>query len=229
MHGFKVAGALALGLLGALSWAGEAGAATSPAFECFKRPTTTSQGAPSAAILRTLGVLRRPATAADTLPPSFLSAPFGRGEGVFVNYVRLARVVGDTSYYLVPVAKGCNRTLSEEVGLDEVAPGGFGGYGGSSLNDIRRGRTLETLGKDELSTASGVVPDKVARVVLVYGAKEPNNPSPKKHHAVRVVATVVNNVFVVSVPRDPGDAIQPSKTIWRSAKGRVLKEIRSHG
>jgi hypothetical protein len=65
-------------------------------------------------------------------------------------------------------------------------------------------------------------------VVLVYGATEPNNPSHKKHHAARVVATVVNNVFGANVPRDPGDAVQPAKIIWRSAKGAVLKEIRRH-
>lgn len=225
--GTTAAGALAVGVAALLSCVSGAGAVTSPTFECLKRPTTTSEGAPSAAMLRTLGVLRRPQTAADALPAEFLSAPFGHGEGVFLKYVRLARVFDGTSYYIVPVAKGCNRLLAEEAGFDAVGPGAFGGYGGYSVSEIRRGRALSTVGKGELSTASGVVPDKVARVVLVYGAKEPNNPSSKRHHAARVTALVVNNVFAVQVPRDPGDAIQPSKIIWRTARGALLKEFRS--
>jgi hypothetical protein len=68
---------------------------------------TISQGSPSATILSTLPILRRPATSADQLPsPRYfhgrLIGPF-QGGVVYVRYVRLARVVDGISFYLVPV------------------------------------------------------------------------------------------------------------------------------
>jgi hypothetical protein len=59
----------------------------------------TEQGAPSRSLLTELAVLRRSATASDTLPRALRgNAPQGR----FVKYIRLARVVDGLSYYIVP-------------------------------------------------------------------------------------------------------------------------------
>jgi hypothetical protein len=62
---------------------------------------TFSEGAPSRALLSLLGVLRRPATAADRLPQGF-----GGGQpgtlAIYSRYIRRARVVDGASYYLIP-------------------------------------------------------------------------------------------------------------------------------
>ncbi|HWG26114.1 hypothetical protein [Actinospica sp.] len=63
-----------------------------------------SHGAPDHAVLSTLGVLRRKATAADTVS-SLASRPILlQARGVYVRYVRLARTFGGAHYYLVPAA-----------------------------------------------------------------------------------------------------------------------------
>jgi hypothetical protein len=65
-----------------------------------RRGPATSDGTPSRVMLSTLSVLRRPATAADRLPKAVTVG--GDVVGVYVRYVRLARVVDGVSYYLVP-------------------------------------------------------------------------------------------------------------------------------
>lgn len=61
-----------------------------------------SASSPSAALRSVLGVLRRPATAADRLPHSLQGA--GNARGIYVDYIRLARVKNAVSYYIVPAA-----------------------------------------------------------------------------------------------------------------------------
>ena len=68
--------------------------------------------APSATMLSTLPILRRPATSADRLPDNFYIPHGGRptlqldGQGgdVFIRYVRRVRVAQERTFYLVPVA-----------------------------------------------------------------------------------------------------------------------------
>jgi hypothetical protein len=60
----------------------------------------TSTGSPGSGLLSLLGVLRRPATAADRLPRSLQDGPDARG--IYVHYIRLARVSGGISYYILP-------------------------------------------------------------------------------------------------------------------------------
>ena len=105
-----------------------------------------------------------------------------------MKYVRLARTVGGTAYYLIPIAKGCG-SLSEDLALETRGPGEFGGDGWSTLAQIEHGNTLSTVGKGT-STASGVVPDKVARVVFTY-ARTPTGS--KRRRVIKVSGTVVNN------------------------------------
>jgi hypothetical protein len=71
-----------------------------------------SYGAPSAAMLSTLPILRRPATSADRLPANLyfhmggrLKVQLGQGGDVFVGYVRRVRVAEGRTFYLVPVGK----------------------------------------------------------------------------------------------------------------------------
>jgi type II secretory pathway pseudopilin PulG len=65
------------------------------------RPAT--HAAPDAALLSTLGVLRRPANDGDRTLDVGFEGPILRGAGVFSDYVRLARVAFGASFYVVPV------------------------------------------------------------------------------------------------------------------------------
>lgn len=70
--------------------------------------------APDRALLSILGVLRRGETPNDRLPKNVLRSgtdvpawvpPWSHVKGTFVKYVRLARTVAGTSYYVIPVAQ----------------------------------------------------------------------------------------------------------------------------
>jgi hypothetical protein len=61
-----------------------------------------SNGSPAPALLSVLGVLRRPPVAADGLPHS---VELNSVSGVYVRYIRLARVRNGVSYYIVPAAR----------------------------------------------------------------------------------------------------------------------------
>jgi hypothetical protein len=63
---------------------------------------TLNYGSPSPALLSILAVLRRPATGADTVRRSFLRNL--DANGIYVHYIRLARVANGASYYIVPAA-----------------------------------------------------------------------------------------------------------------------------
>ena len=71
-----------------------------------------SYGAPSAAMLSTLPILRRPATSADRLPANLymhadgrLKLLLGQGGDVYIRYVRRVSVAEGRTFYLVPVGK----------------------------------------------------------------------------------------------------------------------------
>jgi hypothetical protein len=72
------------------------------------RGATTDKGTPSAAMLATLPVLRRPATSADKLPARLYfhgQLSPGLGGEVYVHYIRRVRVADGTTFYLVPATK----------------------------------------------------------------------------------------------------------------------------
>jgi hypothetical protein len=203
--------------------AGSAAAAGNPHFECATRPSTTSEAAPDPAILATLGVLRRPAVAAD-VPP--LDPSISLGEGIYVKYSRLARTVAGTAYYLIPVAKGC-ASLGEEVVEESRGPGPFGGVGGETLAEIKQGTGLSIKVSNTGSTVWGVVPDGVATVVLTY--VRPATHRTKRHRALKASVPVLNNVFVAKfsfiTTHTVNAGVNPTTIVWRSAKGTVIRRI----
>jgi hypothetical protein len=67
-----------------------------------RRAPAVSNGSPSPALLSVLGVLRRRPVAADGLPRS---VELNSVSGVYVRYIRLARVRNGVSYYIVPAAR----------------------------------------------------------------------------------------------------------------------------
>lgn len=72
-----------------------------------------SYGSPSAAMLSTLPILRRPATSADRVPANLYVHFDGRlrlllgeqGGDVYVRYVRRVRVAEGRTFYLIPISK----------------------------------------------------------------------------------------------------------------------------
>jgi hypothetical protein len=164
---------------------------------------------------------------ASDAPPStpFPELPRFGEEGIFIHYIRLARVVSGTSYYVMPVAKGCSSSVEEVLLNDRSSQSS--GFGGATLTQIQQGHDLGSQGRGSSSVVSGLVPDGVAKVTLTYPPSGPNNISPTRQPAVTVTTAPVNNVFVVRVHRDPGSASLPKMIVWRSAKGKVIKKI--HG
>ena len=190
------------------------------------------QGGPSKSLLSILGVLRRPATAADA--GSGIAAR-GFISGVFVHYIRLARVVDGSPYYVYPgIVGGCGTGETPHQGIMELARnvnlghgiiGGTGG-GGATAAQIEEGKDAGSSGQPGSSTSSTitmVVPDGVATVTLRYPAGRASGYSPKISPAFTITTAPVENLVVATLPRS--NPLQQGTVIWRSADGRVIKTI----
>lgn len=187
------------------------------------------QGAPSRSLLSILGVLRRPATTADA--GSGIAAR-GFVSAVFAHYIRLARVVDGSPYYLYPgIVGGCGTGEAPHEGIMELAKnielghgllGGSGG-GGATAAAIEQGRDAGSgpPGSATSSTITMVVPDGVAKVTLRYPAGRASGYSPKISPAFTINTAPVGNLVVVTLPRS--NPLQKGTIIWRSASGRVIK------
>jgi hypothetical protein len=187
------------------------------------------QGAPSRSLLSILGILRRPTTAADAD-----SAIAARGfiSGVFVHYIRLARVVDGSAYYVYPgIVGGCGTGEPPHQGIMELATnvdlghgliGGTGG-GGATAAAIERGKDASSgpPGSATSSTVTMVVPDGVAKVSLRYPAGRASGYSPEISPAFTITTAPVGNLVVLTLPRS--NPLQRGMVIWRSADGRVIK------
>ena len=194
------------------------GAATSAT--CPPPQETTRTGTPSAKLLAILGVLRRPQTAADALP-----APLNPVSGdAYARFIRRARVVAGTAYYVVPVAaQAADCSLRDEIVLVTVEPVGQSAGGGSSVAQIERGGVGGTRWIGTSGVQYGVVPDSVARVTLGY-------PRGKRGLRDTVSVAPIDNVYVAAVPpaaRGSVLPVLPQVVVWRSRKGSVLKTFHS--
>jgi len=190
------------------------------------------QGAPSKSLLSILSVLRRPASAADRG-----SGIVARGvvQGVFVNYIRRARVVSGSSYYIYPaILGGCGTGETPHQGINDLATHvnlgagiiGGSGEGGATAAQIEQGQAVGTgpPGSSTSATITMIVPDGVASVTLRYSAGRASGYSKKISPSFTTTTTPVNNQVVVSVPRSAGGGpIRKPTMIWRAASGRVIK------
>jgi hypothetical protein len=189
------------------------------------------RGAPSKSLLAILGVLRRPASAADAG-----SGVTGGGEvlGVFVNYIRRARVVSGGDYYIYPaILGGCGTRQTPYQGIIETAKnvdlghgiiGGVGG-GGSTASSIEQGREVGTgaPGSSTSTTITMIVPDGVASVTLHYVAGPASGYTRKISPAFTLTTPVVNNLVVVRVPRSSGTEARDVSMIWRASDGHIVR------
>jgi hypothetical protein len=195
------------------------------------------QRAPSGSLLSILGVLRRPATAADALPRDVRSNLIGTGfvRDVFVRYIRRTRVISGRSYYIYPAILGeCGTGETPHEGIMDHAThvdlghgliGGDGG-GGASAADIEQGRDVGTgpPGSSTSTTITMIVPDAAASVTLAYPAGRASGYSPKISPPFTITTAAVNNEIIVRVPRTGGPESGSGITMmWRSANGHVIK------
>lgn len=193
------------------------------------------QGAPSRSLLSLLGVLRRPAAAADALPRTLTASGAGIAivRNAFVHYIRRTRVVHGSPYYIYPaIVGGCGTKarqgmmhLDANINLGGGSLGATGG-GGATAADIEQGKDIGAgpPGSSTSSTVTMIVPDGVAKVTLRYPAGWASGYSPKISPPFTTTTAPVDNEVVVSVPRSPGGgAIQRAKVIWRAANGHIIK------
>jgi hypothetical protein len=172
------------------------------------------------------------------MPPSAVEAGilrFGFGGGVFVHYIRRARVIAGTTYYIYPVSTSPCRGEPAHEGIADLAThvnDGHGIYrssggGGQSAATIEDGRDFGggPPGSSTSSTIDMVVPDGVATVTLHFVA----GPASGFHKLVisppyTVTTRVLNNLVVVTVPRSSGTVMQAGDTMtWHSANGHIIK------
>jgi hypothetical protein len=187
-------------------------------------------GTPSGSLLSILGVLRRPATPGDALPASIknaLSRPLFNllGREIFVNYIRRARVIAGTSYYVMPVLyTGCGAIKGPTREGMMLESGGSGGGAGDAAQ-IKQGAAYGTLGSFDHTTIEMLVPDGVATVTLDYPAGKIGGFD--RHHAAAftVTTTVVGNLLIVSVPRSGNRLMAPMTMTWRAANGTIVKTL----
>ena len=186
-------------------------------------------GAPSQALLSILGVLRRPATAADELPMSIkraLTTSFRfSGVEVFTDYVRRAGVIAGTAYYVMPVFdSGCSAGALSGVRAQRMMLwGGSGGGGAGDAATIKDGAGAGTVGAYGHTTIQMLVPDGVATVTLHYPAGRIGGFNPDHAPASTTTAKVVGNVLVMTVPRSGDRLDAPMTMTWRGADGTIVK------
>jgi hypothetical protein len=187
-------------------------------------------GAPSRSLLSILGVLRRPATTADALPDNvkvLLAQPLGRE--IFANYIRRARVISGTAYYVMPITYGCGSS-NEDMMLVEVHSDGSGSRGGGVHGNaalIEQGDGWGFSGSFGRTTVQMLVPDGVATVTLRYPAGTIGGSDRNRAPAFTVTTNVVGNLLVVTVPRGGARLQAPMTMTWRAASGKTVKTFSS--
>lgn len=190
------------------------------------------QGPPSKSLLSILGVLRRPATAADA--GSGITAQ-GFTSAVFVHYIRRARVISGSPDYIYPaILGGCGTGekahegimhLAKNVDLGHGLVGGTGG-GGASAADIEQGKDVERgpPGSSTSETITMVVPDGVATVTLHYGPGPASGYTKKISPPFTITSPAINNELVVLLPRSVSlEGVPGVRMIWRAANGHIIK------
>ena len=118
------------------------------------------------------------------------------------------------------------------VGVNLMGLGPYGGNGptsggataaGIEAGALAYGSSLTGSGPDT-ATVEGVVPDGVASVTLHYDAGPASAYGHTHAPAANITTAPVNNVIVVTVPRNVGNA-SPQTMIWRAADGKIIKTI----
>jgi hypothetical protein len=225
VSGRIAAGAIAAALV--LAACGSAGAPGVVSAACAGHPAITGidRGRPATSVLALLGVLRRPATAADTLPSSLAGFAEQRAK-VFTRSERRARVARARTYYLVPEltqsAAGCGPV--QTIGMIITGPEGSSVQYGITPAHIASGTGFSYYGGAIPPTVIQlIVPDGVASVTVRYPAGKAGGFGRQSVPAATVTAAAVGNVVVIAAPRAGRKAITPASVTWRSPTGAVVR------
>jgi hypothetical protein len=179
---------------------------------------------PQATVIATFDVLRRHATPADAWPaPQLLPPDLSFNE----DWFRRTGSLGGMRFYLLPGQKAtpCGAPTKLFVG----ATGGSGANGGSvvsggaGLSFVKRFGEWAAFGSSGGSLVSGLLPDGVAKVTVTYPKGRGHPGGVAYPHAVRKTVHVRNNMALFKLGRTPDDASSPSRQIWRSKSGRVIR------
>ena len=138
-----------------------------------------------------------------------------------MNYVRRARVISGTAYYVMPVLyAGCGAFKRSEGMM--LWDGGGGGGAGTAAT-IEQASAYATLGSFGHTTVETLVPDGVATVTLHYPAGKIGGFD--RHHgpAFTITTHAVDNLLVVSVPRSGNRLMAPMTMTWRATNGTIVK------
>lgn len=199
--------------------AGKTPTATTAKCVLARPPHPTTDSAPDRTWLALLSVLRRPQLATDAIPARrYLSY----NQEVFVRYIRRARVVGSSAYWVWPaIITRCGgakpyQGLMFLTGSRNGDGPGAGGVGETPAQ-LQQGGDFFSYGRSGRASIDGVVPDGVASVTLNY-------PAANGHAALHLTGRVVYNVVVISVPFGADGALGATMT-WTGARGRVIKTL----
>jgi len=219
-----------------ISWEARAG--------CQPRPPALRQGAPSHELLSLIGVLRRAQQPSDVLPKQVLT-PLGLG--TYIDYVRLARRVGATRYYIVParglatpmLSRRCHTAVrATMLRADATLPKRLRvpvavllpvqqkvptERPAAQLCLISVHRNASFTGDCEVTSAieSGQLIEQTATVfagIVPDGVASVLLRYPRR----TVTERVVDNVFVAHVAH--GEDAVPPRIVWRGASGRVIRQ-----
>jgi hypothetical protein len=230
-----------------------------PANNCrapiLHRPAAADDGTPSSALLAILNILRTPQTQPDR---AAVSRSLGRrsllwravvGDRVFVRYVRRARVVAGTSYYLVPAQYDTTTAhcIAMVQGNLHRLQGSIPAALRPGLTDLvnarlgrlapHQGVALVTTGRMSGGRGGASVTDiQTGRTIGTSGSLRgayltaivPDGVATielQYANGERITAPVINNLIVVRIPYSVPNA-SPSTVIWRAPDGAVLRTIR---
>ena len=207
--------ALAIALFGVLASAsaGPAAARVCPV------PTSLTNDPPANQVLSTFAVLRRAATPADSWPRTDLLPPdisFNRG------WFRLTGAIGGYRFFLLPGHKTTPCGSPPELFI-----GALGSIstvqGGASLVHVKRYGEWIAQGSRAGSLVAGLLPDGVAKVTVTYPKWRGHPGGVNYKHAVSKTVRVRSNTALFELGRPPDDASSPTRQVWFSKSGRVIR------
>jgi opacity protein-like surface antigen len=204
--------------LGAVLFALLASAAPAAAAVC-QSPAPVTPDPPANQVLSSFSVLRRTATPADSWPRTDLlpaGTTFNQG------WFRLTGSVGGYRFFLLPGRKDTPCGSPPELFI-----GALGSIstvqGGASLTHVKRYGEWIAQGSSAGSLVAGLFPDGVAKVTVTYPKGRGHPGGVSYRHAVRKTARVRSNTALFELRRPPDDASSPSRQVWFSKSGRVIR------
>jgi hypothetical protein len=166
--------------------------------------------------LSTFSVLRRAATPSDSWPRTDLLPPnVSFDQPLF----RRTGSLGGYKFFLLP-AGTCGSPQTLYIGaLGSISTV----QGGATLSQVKRFGEWIAQGKGGGSLVAGLLPDGVAKVTVTYPKGRGHPGGVAYPHAVRKTVRVRNNMALFRLGRTPDDASSPSRQIWLSKSGRVIR------